>query len=322
MPRSHYLAARFARVRAGRFAIGVGPTLTRTTDRHGTEGSLALLPVGGFVSFHGERSGRHERDTVHTQSYAARPPLVRMAIIAVGPVANIMVAIAVFAIMLATSGEPAFLPIADQITPGSAAEHAGLRPGDCIVTMNNLPIARLEDLRPDLRAGAGKTFHFQVDRHGRVVGLFAELTPIRQDGRTIGLLGIRSVIPIRIVMGPGAALVSAAEKTWDVVTETVAGTAGAVTRGHGTQNFTGVVGIAKLTGRAAGQGIPTFLALVAILSANLALMNLLPIPILDGGALLFCLAELALRRPVSHRAQACRLRYGRRPPARSTTAGR
>ncbi len=317
----HFLAARLAGVHARRFAIGIGPTLARITDRHGTEWSLALLPVGGFVSFHGERSVHHERSdrsersTDEPRSYAARPLLVRIAIIAAGPAANILAAIAVFAIMLATSGEPAFLPVADQITPGSAAEHAGFQPGDRIVTMNGLPIARFVDLRPSLRAGAGKTFHFQVDRHGRgdshglgdrrgqVVDLFASLTPARQDGRIIGVLGIRSLTQTHLVMAPGAAIVRAAEKTRDVLADTVAGVARALTRGQDTQNFAGVVGIAKLTGQAADRGIPTLLALVAILSANLALMNLLPIPILDGGALLFCLAELALRRPVPARIQ-------------------
>ena len=329
----HFLAARLAGVHARRFAIGIGPTLARITDRHGTEWSLALLPVGGFVSFHGERSvrlercdrgersGRCERNADDKRSYAARSPLVRIGIIAAGPVGNILLAIAVFAIMLSTSGEPAFLPIADQITPGSAAEHAGFQPGDRIVTMNGLPIARFEDLRPSLGAGAGKTFHFQVnrhgrgdshglgdrrglvDRHGQVVDLFASLTPARQDGQMIGVLGIRSLTQTHLVMAPGAAIVGAAEKTRDVLADTVSGVARAVTRGQDTQNFAGVVGIATLTGQAVDQGIPTLLALVAILSANLALMNLLPIPILDGGALLFCLAELALRRPVPARIQ-------------------
>jgi regulator of sigma E protease len=170
--------------------------------------------------------------------------------------------------------------------------------------MGDTPVALFEDMRPSLNAGAGQTFRFQVERAGQVLGLSARLDAKQDGGRTIGLLGIYSTAVTRVVLSPTASIVRATGKTWETIHDTIAGITLAITRGQGTENFAGVVGIAQLAGDAAGQGIATLLALVAILSANLALMNLLPIPVLDGGELLFCLAEVALRRPLSPRIQA------------------
>ena len=289
-----YLAARLLRVPASRVAIGFGPPIARAVDRRGTRWSLSLLPLGGYVSFQGENE----------QSFAARPTLVRAAIIAAGPAANLVVAIAFFAIMLTTSGEPAVLPFASSVAPGSAAERAGFQPGDRILAMDNTHVAVFEDMRPFLNAGAGQAFRFQVERNGKVLDLSARLDP-KQDGhRMVGFLGIHSTVVTKVVLAPAAAIVRATGKTWETVRDTFTGITLAITRGQGTENFAGVVGIAQLAGDAAGQGAATFLALIAILSANLALMNLLPIPVLDGGALLFCLAEVVMRRPLPARVQA------------------
>ena len=289
----HYLAARLLRVPASRVAIGFGPPIARAVDRRGTRWSLSLLPLGGYVSFQGENE----------QSFGARPTLVRAAIIAAGPAANLVVAIAFFAIMLTTSGEPAVLPFASTIVPGSAAERAGFQPGDRILAMDNTHVAVFEDMRPFLNAGAGQAFRFQVERNGKVLDLSARLDP-KQDGhRMVGFLGIHSTVVTKVVLAPAAAI-RATGKTWETIRDTITGINLAVTRGQGTENFAGVVGIAQLAGDAAGQGAATFLALIAILSANLALMNLLPIPVLDGGALLFCLAEVVMRRPLPARVQA------------------
>ena len=290
----HYLAARLLGVPASRVAIGFGPAIARAVDRRGTRWSLSLLPLGGYVSFQG----------VNEQSFAARATLVRAAIIAAGPAANLVVAVAVFAVMLATSGEPAVLPFASSVAPGSPAERAGFQRGDRIRAMGDTRVAVFEDMRPFLNAGAGQTFRFQVERDGQALDLSARLDP-KQDGpRTIGFLGIHSTVVTKVVLAPAAAIVRATGKTWKTIRDTITGITLAVTRGQGTENFAGVVAIAQIAGDAAGQGTATLLALIAILSANLALMNLLPIPILDGGALLFCLAEVILRRPLPARVRA------------------
>ena len=300
----HYLAARLAGVRVRSFAIGFGPTLARAVDRRGTVWRFSLLPIGGYVSFDGEQ------DPTTPGSYAGRPALTRMGIIAAGPAANLLVAITVFAIMFATSGEPAFLPVASSVVPGSAADRARFQVGDRIQAMGGQSVATFEDMRPALGRGAGKTVKFKIERGGRIVELFAGLGSTNQGGRTIGVLGIRSTALTHIVLSPDRAIVRASEKTWTAIADSVTGIAQAVTHGRGTDNIAGVVDIAQLTGQAAEHGIPTLLALMAILSANLALMNLLPIPILDGGALVLCLAEMVRGRPLSARMQDLGTRTG------------
>ncbi len=293
----HYLVARSFGVQARRFTIGVGPKLARHVDRRGTVWKLALVPLGGFVSFEGEK------DTLRPSSYAAKPPLTRIAIIVAGPAANVLVAIAVFGIMLSTLGQPAFRPVADTIVAGSAAERAGLQVGDQVLTMNGKAMKTFEDMRPGLRDNPGRVVRLDISRHGKVIELFAGLDSTKEGGRTIGLLGIRSTTPFREALSAPQVILGALEKTWGAIADSVTGITKLVVKGQGTENIAGVVGIAQLTGQVAQQGIGPLLALVAILSANLALMNLLPIPILDGGALLFCAAEIVLRRPLSARVQ-------------------
>jgi regulator of sigma E protease len=270
----HYLAARFLGVRTSRFVIGFGPTLWQARDRHGTAWSLALLPIGGFVGF------ADGSDADNRGSYAERPPIQRMAIIAAGPFANILAAIAVFAVMFATAGMPAFLPTASTVVPGTAAARAGFQPGDRILDLNGTPVTTFDDLRPTLRANPGRTINVRLTRNGRVVDLFPELGTTLDGGKKIGMLGIVSTAPMRIPVNPAEALTRGAKKTWATVTDTLTDLAGVITRGRGAENFIGIVGVAQITGQAAGQGATTLMALVGILSTNLALMNLLPIPVL------------------------------------------
>jgi len=299
----HYIVARYFGVQAQSFTVGFGPRLARLTDRRGTVWSLRLLPLGGCVSLAGERDGAPE-------GYAARPVLARMAIVAAGPAANLIIAVAVFAAMLATFGQPGFLPVCDTVAAGSAAEQAGFQVADRVLTMDAVPIAAFEDMRPGLRANPGRMVRFTVERAGTVVDLSARLGATQDGGKTIGLLGIRSTTPFHQSLPGGQVLNEAVGKTWAALADSVTGIAGVLTRGEGTENIAGVVGVAQLTGQAAEQGMAPLLALVAILSANLALMNLIPIPILDGGALLFCAIELALRRPLSPRVQDVSTRTG------------
>ena len=299
----HYLAARCFGVQARRFTVGFGPRLARLTDRRGTVWSLCLLPLGGCISLAGERDGA-------PSGYAAWPVLARMAIVIAGPAANLIIAVAVFAAMLAIFGQPAFLPVCDTVVAGSAAEQAGFQVGDRVMTMNAVPIAVFEDMRPGLRANPGRTVAFTVERGSTVVDLSARLGTIQDGGKTIGLLGIGSTTPSHQSLSGGQVLTGAVGKTWAALADSVTGIATVLTQGEGTENIAGVVGIAQLTGQAAEHGMAPLLALVAILSANLALMNLIPIPILDGGVLLFCVIELALRRPLSPRVQDVSTRTG------------
>ena len=300
----HFIAARCLGVRVLRFTIGFGPVLVRHIDGRGTVWTLSLLPAGGYVGFEGEH------DAVRPGSYAGKSPLARMTIIAAGPAANFGVAMAVFALLLALFGAPGFLPIASTVVAGGAADRAGFHVGDRVLTMNGKRIETFEDMRPGLRANPGKTIRFSIERDGKTLDLFADPGTIQEDGKTIGQLGINGLEPFHQALSVTQIAERAFGRTWHAIADSVQGITKVVVTGQGADNIAGVVGVAQLTGQAAQAGTGPLLALIAILSANLALMNLLPIPVLDGGALLFCAAELVLRRKLPARAQAFGTRAG------------
>jgi regulator of sigma E protease len=293
----HYVIARIAGVTARRFALGFGPRVAEWTDRRGTVWSFSMLPMGGYVSFPGEH------DVNEKGGYLSRPPLARMAIIAAGPLANILVAIAIYAGIFMVQGMPIFLPIASSVLPGSPAARAGFQAGDRIVAVDNIRIANFDGLRPILEANPGKALEVTVSRHGTVLELHTTLDSKPAGNREVGYLGIWSSVAFRQKMGPGEAVLTASERTWQVVTQTFQGIGRALTTGQGAGNFRGIIGVAHLAGQAAQAGGDTLLTLMAVLSINLALMNLLPIPVLDGGAFLFCLFEWLRGRPAPERVQ-------------------
>jgi regulator of sigma E protease len=291
----HYWMARATGVTARRFALGFGPRVVERTDRRGTVWSLSLLPIGGYVSFPGEYNAEEKG------GYLSRRPPARMAIIAAGPLANILVAIAIYAGMFMVQGMPVFLPIASSILPGSPAAQAGFQVGDRIVAVSDIAVTNFDALHSILESNPGKNLAFAVSRGGKIVDLRATLDSKQAGSGKVGYLGIWSNVAARRKMGPGRAVLAASERTWQVVAQTFQGIDRALATGQGTGNFTGIIGVAHLAGQAAEAGGDTLLTLMAVLSINLALMNLLPIPVLDGGAFLFCLFEWVRGRPAPDR---------------------
>lgn len=293
----HYAAARSLGLVANRFTIGFGPNLVRITDRKGTLWSLSALPVGGFVSFAGER------DPSQSAGYAALPPPARLAIIAAGPIANILLAIALYAGILAAKGETTLLPVASVVMPGSAAAVAGIQVGDRIETFDGKPVATFAKLVPLLRDRPAQRVDLQILRGNRIIELALELEARSAGGRRIGYLGIESRVPGHEPLTPLQIALCAPARAWDVTIETLSGIAAAVTTGRGASHFVGMLGVAHIAGEAAATGTIQLLALTAALSINLALMNLLPIPVLDGGAFIFCLVEWVRGRPAPDQVQ-------------------
>jgi regulator of sigma E protease len=301
----HLAMARAAGITTRHFTVGFGLTFPRWTDRRGTVRTFAVLPLGSYVTFAGEN------DTSVEDGYAGRHPAVRMAVIAADPAANLLVAITIYAGILALSGQPTFLPVASSVLPGSAAAVAGFRPGDRVLAVDGQPVATFDQLRPILQRNPGERLSFHVDRDHRVVDLFARLGTKVEGNREVGFLTIWSTARIHRALLPGATLVAALTSTWHVVTDTLAGIAHAVSTGEGIGNFAGVPrSRAHLAGHAAVAGSTNLLTLMAVLSVNLALMNLLPIPVLDGGAFLFCCVEWIGGRPASPRVHDFATRLG------------
>ncbi len=201
-----------------------------------------------------------------------------MAIIATGPMANILVAIGIYAGIFTIQGMSIFLPIVSSVVPGSPVAVAGFQPGDRIVAADHIPIANFDALRPILEGHPGQKLRCAVDRRGVVLYLSATLDSKPAGSQEVGYFGIWSNVAARQKMGLGQAVVTVSQRTWRVSTQTLQGFGRVLTTGQGASNFRGVIGVAHLAGQAAAAGVDTLLTLMAILSVNLALMNLFTTP--------------------------------------------
>lgn len=326
----HHLAARALGIPVRRFAVGFGPALARRTDRRGTEWRLGAFPLGGYVEFvpaaeaatdTAAAVGAGRYGGADVVAYDRRGPLARLAVVAAGPAASGLLAVLAFAVLLGAQGKPAFLPVADEVTTGGAAEAAGFRRGDRVLAVDGRAVETFEDLRPTLRAAAGRPLAFEVERRAEreaedaeaparieVVRLVATPARIEEGDREVGVLGIRSTTLVHVGYDPAGLLAASAGRAWGAGRDTVVGIAGLLRHGEGRENIAGPIGVAIVAGDAAAAGWPTLLALAGVLSANIALMNLLPLPALDGGQMLLLLSEAATGRTLSVRGRDVALR--------------
>jgi regulator of sigma E protease len=305
----HYLAARWRGVHVEAFAIGFGRPLAAWTDRLGTEWRLAWLPLGGYVKLHGQE--RPEEVTPEQRlawqqgrTFHGKSVLSRAIVVAAGPVANFVLAVVLFAALFATVGRPVTRPDIGQVLPGSAASHAGLQTGDRIDAIDGARIDRFEDIQRVVMAHPGEMLSMQVERGGRTLTL-PVLTGVRDaaPGRSVGVLGITGGTTDFVRVDPGHALIDGAAQTWLVTAQTVGGIWQMISGRGGTDDIGGPLRIAQLSGQVAQLGLASLISFIAVLSVNLGLINLFPIPVLDGGHLLFYLAEALRGRPIPARAQ-------------------
>jgi regulator of sigma E protease len=325
----HFLVARLCGVRVLTFSIGFGPEIAGFYDRSGTRWRFAAIPLGGYVKFLGDENAAsatdHEvlaslRPEERERSFAAQPVAKRAAIVAAGPFANFLLAIVVFAAIFMFHGRMEMAPIVDRLQAGSAAEAAGFQPGDRILSIDGQAIRTFSEMQRIVSASAGVELAIEVDRGGRPVTLVAtpELREI-QDGfggtQRLGVLGIsRSTADSGTVSvqryGFFDAIVLGSEETWFVVKRTGQFLGGLVAGRESADQLGGPLRIAQVSGQVANAGITALFNLVAVLSVSIGLLNLVPIPMLDGGHLLFYGLEALRGRPLSERAQEMGLRIG------------
>ncbi|MGH7119392.1 MAG: RIP metalloprotease RseP [Acetobacteraceae bacterium] len=311
----HYLAARLCGVYVEAFSIGFGRALATWRDRSGTEWRLSLLPLGGFVKLHGqvplematpeERARWRPGRTFQEKSLAARA-----VIIAAGPIGNFVLAVVLFFALFAAAGRPVVQPVVNGVVAGSPAQAAGLRPGDRIVAVGPHRVTSFADIQRLVEARPDEPLALTVLRDGQTVHLAAETEATKLAGRRIGKLGISGRTTTFVRLGPVAAAAAAGSESWTITVATVDGVWQILTTRKGSADLGGPIRIAELSGRVAALGLASLVSFIAVLSINLGLINLLPIPVLDGGHLLFYLAELVLGRPLSARAQEIGLRAG------------
>lgn len=313
----HYLVGRWCGIGVRAFSIGFGPELFGFTDRHGTRWKLSAVPLGGYVKFVGDMSvtsappeegtvpltPAEERVAFHTQ-----PVWKRALTVLAGPVFNFILTIAVFAVMFASYGRFVSEPMVGEVRPDSPAAIAGILPGDRFVSVEGNRVETFGDVQRYVSGRAGDPLRFVMLRDGREIEVTATPELLEQQdaiGNTvrIGVIGVVNTQelgqPRVIEYGIGEAVGEAVSETGHVIARTGQFLQRFVVGREDKCQLGGPVKIADMAGKAAQMGFVWLVQLVALLSVGIGILNLLPIPPLDGGHLVFYAIEAVMRRPVS-----------------------
>jgi regulator of sigma E protease len=324
----HFLVARWCGVRVLTFSVGFGPEILGFTDRRGTRWKISAIPLGGYVKFFGDEDAASTPDQAAVASMSAAEQAdsfhqkkvgQRSAIVAAGPIANFLLAIVIFAGIFMFHGKPSASARVDGVLPDSAAAAAGFQPGDVVVAIDGKTVASFSDMQRIVSGSAGVPLEVTVDRAGIRVNL--KVTPALREVKDnfgnvhrIGVLGIsRTSDPGEVQLekvGPLKAVELGVQETWFVVARTMAYLGGVIMGTQSADQLGGPLRIAQVSGQVATLGIVALLNLAAVLSVSIGLLNLFPIPLLDGGHLLFYLIEAVRRKPLSERSQEIGFRIG------------
>lgn len=320
----HYWVARRCGVRVEVFSIGFGPELFGWYDKNQTRWKISAVPLGGYVKFFGDADAASTTDTAAVSTMSAADRKVsfhhktlgqRSAIVAAGPVTNFIFAILIYAALFSLVGQPFTPAVVGDVVPGSAAESAGLRAGDRILAADGTEIQRFEELRAYVALRAETPIALRVLRDGGEIGL--TVVPLRVDvpdgsGGThrVGQIGIRTTGIDFVRHDPGTALVQAVRETWQVVANTFTYLGRIIQGRESGDQLSGPLGIAKMSGDVAKSSWLGLVSLMATLSVAIGLINLFPVPMLDGGHLLFYGYEAVRGRPMGERAQEYSFRIG------------
>jgi regulator of sigma E protease len=312
----HYLAACWRGIHVEAFSIGFGRPLVRWTDRLGTVWKISWIPLGGYVKLHGQERPEEVSDEVRAtwlegRTFHGKPVLSRAIVVAAGPLANFVLAAVLFSGLFAVAGRPMSVPVIGEVMADSAAAHAGLLAGDRVTAIDGSKVDRFEDLQRIIAGAPDKTVDIVIQRDGQTQTLSAH-TSVRDGalGRRMGVLGVKGGAPEYQKLDPLSSVGAGVEQTWDVMVQTIEGLGQMLTGARSAEELSGPLGIAQLSGQVASQGLASLISFIAVLSVNLGLINLFPIPILDGGHLVLYLFEALRGRPVPPRFQEIGFRAG------------
>lgn len=325
----HYLAARSVGVHVDVFSIGFGREVFGWTGRTGTRWKVGWIPLGGYVKLHGHESPYDRAQAVaeakakgeappvwrEGQTFAEKSVAARAWVVAAGPLANFLLAAVLLAGMFATAGRPDTAPVITSVQAESAAERAGLLPGDRIVAIDGRATPRFEDVQATVRLRPGQPMMLTVQRDGalRTLAITPDLREISDrfgNVQRIGMLGVAGGVPEYRRLDPFAAASAGVLETIRLTEQTLVALWQMIAGTRGTDEIGGPIRIAQLSGQVAEGGIIPLIGLLALLSVNLALINLFPIPILDGGHLVMYAYEAVRGRPLPPRAQEYAFRGG------------
>ena len=324
----HFLVARWCGVKVSAFSLGFGREIYGFDDKHGTRWRFAWIPLGGYVKFMDDENGasmpmreRIEKMTPEecAVSFHAKPLWQKAAVVAAGPIANFLLAITIFAIFLMTVGTYTTLARVDDLVPGGAAERAGFKAGDTIVAINGRPLDSFQQLQQLVTDNVGAKMSFTVKRQASDVELVAtpELSEV-DDGiggkAKVGRLGIKQTQAkqdvIHKVYGPIDSVILGTQKSYGIIRSTFA-YLGNVIKGHqSADQLGGPARIADASSKIAKLGLDQLVYFMAFISVSIGMINLFPVPILDGGHLAFYAIEALRGKPLSEATQEMAFRVG------------
>ena len=324
----HFLVARWAGVKVLTFSLGFGPELAGFSDKHGTRWKLSAIPLGGYVRFFGDESEASTPDGAKLAamteeerqgSFHHKKLAPRAAIVAAGPIANFILAVVIFAGLFTFYGRPNASARVDKVMEGSAAAVAGFQSGDLVTAIDGTQIGNFSDMQRIVSTEAGRQLAFTVKRGDASLTLQAtpELKEIKDNFGNVhklGVLGItRSNAPGDVLterVDPATAVWLGAKETWFVIDRTLSYVGGVFVGREAADQVGGPLRIAQISGQVATIGLAALIHLTAVLSVSIGLLNLFPVPLLDGGHLLFYAVEAIRGRPLSERAQEMGFRIG------------
>ncbi len=324
----HFAVARWCSVKVDAFSVGFGRELFGYTDKKGTRWRLSLIPLGGYVKFAGDENAASvpDRERIAQMSeaerrtaFVAKPVWQRAAVVAAGPFANFILSVVIFAVIFMSYGKQEVAPVVDSVVEDSAAERGGLQAGDIIVAVDGREIDSFGDLRRIVTGSADIPLAFDVDRAGRTVTLtvtpdYREISDMFGNTQRVGFVGIpRSQDPANFVQreyGPVEALGEGVNETVFIAGRTIDYIWGVITGREAADQLGGPIRVAQVSGQVATLGLVPLLSLAAVLSISIGLINLMPIPMLDGGHLVYYAAEAVRGEPLSERVQDIGFRIG------------
>lgn len=320
----HYWVAKKCGIRIESFSIGFGPKLFGWTDKSGTVWQVACLPFGGYVKMFGDSDAASSPDqaalTVMTEaekkvSFHYQPVNTRIAVVTAGPIANYLFAIVTLALLFSFQGQPFTPAVVNALQENSVAEKAGFLPKDRVVSIDDTAIERFEDIKRIVSMNSGTPISVVVERDGAMKTIV--LTPevsIQKDRlgseHRLGKIGIISTGLDYKKWPPLTALWKSVIEAWKITGDTLKGLGQIISGVRGSEEIGGPLRIAEMSGHVAEDGFPAILWFAAVISINLGLINIFPIPLLDGGHFLFFVCEKILRRPLSEKTQEIGMRIG------------
>ena len=311
----HYIVARWCGVHVEVFSIGFGKSIAEWTDKVGTKWKLAWIPLGGYVKLHGQEQPHAVSDEVRAswmsgKTFHDKKVLQRALVVAAGPIANFLLASVLFTALFMAIGRPVTEPVVGEVLPGGAAAKAGLLAEDRIEAIDGLHIGTFEDIQRIVVGRPGQPLKLTVLRGNQQIEVPVVTGSRSANGRSVGMLGISGNKVAYVPATLSESLTGGFVQTWKVTTDTLGGIAQMISGSRGTEELGGPLRIAQLSGQVAKLGIASLISFIAVLSVNLGLINLFPIPVLDGGHLLFYLFEAVRGKPLPRKAQEYGFRAG------------